>query len=145
MKNLKNLPFVLIIVATVLFAACKAEKLAPAQESVKDITGKWKVVKATRNGTDITNLIDFSQFRVSFKEGKYTLDNKLPFLVTANGTYTLDDPQYPFQIKFTGSGSKAVATTFNYPIVNGVRQLSITFSPGCPGNTYVYVFQQTTN
>ena len=145
MKNLKNLLFVLISMAAVLFAGCKAERLAPAKESVKDITGKWKVVKAIRNGTDITALVDFSQFRVNFQDGKYTLTNKLPFLVSSDGTYALDDPQYPFQIKFTAGNSKSVATAFNYPIVNGARQLSITFSPGCLGNTYVYVFQQTTN
>ncbi len=134
--------FVVMIMALLCFSACKTEKVLPAAEAVKDISGNWQVIKATRNGTDITNIADFTQFRLKFSEGKYSLVNKLPFLVTQDGAYSLDNPQYPFQITFTATGAKAVATAFTYPVVNGVRQLSLTFSPGCPNNTYVYVFQK---
>ncbi len=143
--NIIGLQLVFVIIAAVFLGSCKTEKIVPSQEAVKDISGNWKVIKATRNGSDITRIVDFTQFRLSFASGKYTLENKLPFIVALNGTYSLDDPQFPFQIKFTGSDSKAVSTAFTYPIVNGVRQLSITFSPGCPGNTYVYVFEKAAN
>jgi hypothetical protein len=68
--------------------------------------------------------------------------NKLPFLVNDDGKFSLDDPQYPFKITFTANGATAVSTPFTYPVVNGKRQLSITFSPGCPNNSYVYVLQK---
>lgn len=133
-----------VIAALILFiTSCKTEKIVPNPEAVKDIKGNWQVLKATRNGADITSLVDFTQFKLVFDGTNYTLTNKLPFLVSQNGTYSLDDPQYPFQIAFTPAAAKTVATAFTYPIVNGVRQLSITFSPGCPNNSYVYTFQKS--
>jgi len=145
MKQLykKNrITWLLVLFAVMALASCKVERLSPVAESTKDISGDWTVISATRNGTDLMSIVDFSQFKVSFKDGKYTLINKLPFLVTKDGTYSFDDPQYPFKISFTAAGSPAVATAFTYPIVNGVRQLTLTFSPGCPGNTYVYTFKK---
>jgi hypothetical protein len=132
----------LFMLALLAGTSCKVEQLKPATEAVKDISGNWTVVAATRNGTDLTSIVDFSQFKLTFSAGKYTLVNKLPFLVSQNGAYSLDDPQYPFQISFTPAGGKAVATAFTYPIVAGVRQLTLTFSPGCPNNVYVYTFQK---
>jgi hypothetical protein len=132
----------LLILALLAWTSCKVESLKPSAEAVKDISGNWTVITATRNGTDLMSIVDFTQFKLSFNQGKYTLINKLPFLVSQNGTYSLDDPQYPFQISFTPAGSKAVSTAFTYPIINGVRQLTLTFSPGCPNNTYVYTFKK---
>lgn len=133
----------LFILLAACLSSCKMEEPAPAKEAVKDISGNWRVVKATRNGTDITSIADFGQFRLEFSNGKYTLLNKVPFLVTQNGTYALDDPKYPFKITFTAGTAAPVSTAFNFPIVNGVRQLTLTFSPGCTSNTYVYVFEKT--
>jgi hypothetical protein len=145
MKQLykKNrITWLLVLFAVMAFTSCKVERLTPVAESTKDISGDWTVISATRNGTDLMSAVDFSQFKVSFKDGKYTLINKLPFLVSNDGTYSFDDPQYPFKISFTATGSPAVATAFTYPIVNGIRQLTLTFSPGCPGNIYVYTFKK---
>jgi len=139
-QNKRNWPLILFVM--MVFASCKVERLSPVAESTKDISGDWTVIAATRNGTDLMSTIDFSQFKVSFKDGKYTLINRLPFLVSKDGSYSFDDPQYPFKISFTATGSPAVATAFTYPIVNGIRQLTLTFSPGCPGNTYVYTFKK---
>lgn len=133
----------LFMLLTACLSSCKMEEAAPAKEAVKDISGNWRVVKATRNGTDITTIADFSQFRLNFSNGKYTLVNKVPFLVSQNGAYALDDPRYPFKITFTAGTAAPVSTAFNFPIVNGVRQLTLTFSPGCTNNTYVYVFEKT--
>jgi hypothetical protein len=133
----------MVLAIIIGFSSCKIEKLAPAQEAVKDISGNWRIIRATRNGADLTTIVDFSQFRINFKDGKYTLVNKVPFLVNDDGTYALDDPKYPFKISFKAGGATPVATAFNFPIVNGVRQLTITFSPGCANNSYVYVFQKT--
>jgi hypothetical protein len=139
---LKQCGFLLIAIAAIFMASCKAERVLPVRESVKDITGSWQVIRATRNGTELTSLIDFTKFRVNFKDGGYTIENPLPFLVNTNGKFTLDDPEYPFKITFIATGGTAVSTPFNYPIVNGKRQLSITFSPGCTSNSYVYVLQK---
>ena len=141
--KLKQSALSLTILFLLALASCKVEKISPVAESVKDISGTWQVIAATRNGTDLTTLVDFTQFKVVFKSGSYTLVNSLPFIVSANGTYSLDDPQYPFQISFKATGAATpVATSFNYPIVNGVRILTLTFSPGCPQNSYVYTLKK---
>lgn len=129
----------LLITAMLSVASCKVDKIAPVAESAKDISGSWKIVQATRNGTDITSIVDFTQFRVKFNNaGSYTLLNTLPFVVTADGKYSLDDPSYPFKLTFSPAGGQQTAISFNYPVVSGVRQLKMTFSPGCTSNTYIY-------
>lgn len=140
----KNIFKALLMMAVVILAAsCKTEKVLPQKEALKDISGNWQVIRATRNGTDLSGLVDFSKFKINFNEGSYKLENKLPFLVATDGTFSLDDPLYPFKITFTANGGQPIATPFTYPIVNGKRQLSISFSPGCANNTYVYVLQKT--
>ena len=132
-----------ICMISVFFTCCKVEEIAPIAEAPKNISGSWKITKATRNGTDITNLLDFSQFRIRFDStGNYKLENKLPFLVNADGTYEMDDPLYPFKVTFKPTGTTPVTTTFNYPIVSGKRQFNVTFSPGCDLNVYIYTMIQ---
>jgi hypothetical protein len=133
---------ILVMMVALLATACKTEKVLPQKEAIKDITGSWQVIKATRNGSDLTSIIDFTGFKINFTATGYALVNKLPFLVDQDGTFALDDPEYPFKITFTAAGKTPVATAFTYPIVNGKRQLSLTFSPGCVGNSYVYVLQK---
>jgi hypothetical protein len=44
-------------------------------------------------------------------------------------------------ITFTENGSEqAVEVGIQYPIADGARRLSITHSPGCSDNKYVYLF-----
>lgn len=126
-----------------LLFSCKIEEISPVGEAPKNISGSWKILKATRNGTDITNAFDFTQFRVKFDStGNYTIVNRVPFLVNTNGTYSLDDPAYPFRITFTPQGGSAVATSFNYITTAGVRQLNLTFVPGCELNAYIYTLEK---
>jgi hypothetical protein len=143
MKKNYNIKRMLLLMLVVLMAAaCKTEKVLPQQEALKDISGSWQVIKATRNGTDLSALVDLSQFRINFDGGGYKLMNKLPFIVTQDGAFSLDDPLYPYKITFTVAGGTPVSTAFTYPIVNGKRQLSLTFSPGCTNNAYIYVLQR---
>lgn len=116
-------------------------------ESAKNLDGTWKIIKAYRNEVDITGLMDFTQFRLSFKQDHtYTIENYLPFIVGKDGVWSLDDPQYPFRLSFTADGSPdALQTTISYPIVNGHRQIGLTFSPGCKNNNYTYLLEKTTN
>lgn len=148
MKNFNRIIFSLGMLAVLMWASCKTDKINGLAEPAKDITGTWKVIKATRNGTDLFSLLDtnyysFNKFTVKFNEGKYTLVNPMPFIVSADGTYTLDNPQYPFKITFTQTGGSAsVSTNFTYPIANGARTLTLVFSPGCTNNTYSYTLEK---
>ena len=148
LNKFNKINFLLVLFSMLVWASCKTDKIAPVAEPTKDLTGTWKIVAATRNGTNLLPLVDsatinFNKFSLVFSGGNYTIANPLPFLVSQNGTYALDNPQFPFQITFKPTGSTTpVATAFTYPIVNGVRVLTIVFSPGCPQNTYSYSFEK---
>jgi len=134
-----------IMLLALMWTSCKLEQVAPVPESNKDLTGTWKVLQATRNGTNLIPLFDFTQFSITFNgsAGTYTLNNPIPFIELVNGKYSLDNPQYPFTITFTAAGGQPVPTAFNYPIIDGSRQIIMTFSPGCPQNTYVFTLTKS--
>lgn len=149
MKNFRILIFCGLIasVCLLLGSSCKTDRIKPFSEPVKDLTGTWKITKATRNGTDLSTVLDsnvysLSKFSIVFTGTSYTISNPLPFIVSANGTYSLDNPQYPFQITFTPTGAAAASAPFTYPIVNGVRVLTLVFYPGCGQNTYSYSLEK---
>lgn len=130
---------------TILFVAgCKKEETSTGDESVKDITGSWKIVKLIRNGEDMTQRIDLSKFRIVFNsDNSYTLVDKMAFVVDEPGTFKLDDPQYPFGLILTPQNSTESANiTFQFPVISGKRELSLTMSPGCSSNTYQYFFEK---
>ena len=143
-KSNKIIYSLAILLLSLVWVSCKTDRINGITEPAKDISGSWKIIKATRNGTDLFSLLDtnyynLNKFRVTFNEGKYTVVNPLPFIVSQNGAYALDNPQYPFKITFTETGSTTpVSTAFTYPIVDGARVLTLVFSPGCPQNTYSY-------
>ena len=116
-------------------------------EATKDLSGTWKISTATRNGTDITAVVDFSQFALHLNtDGTYTLENYLPFVARHDGTWSIDDPKYPFKLFFTEAGSQDTThVEMNYPIQNGARELLIKLSPGCGSNTYTYTMVRTSN
>jgi hypothetical protein len=61
MKKIYQIKSLLLVMTiAVLATSCKTEKVLPQKEALKDITGSWQVIKATRNGTDLTSIIDFS-------------------------------------------------------------------------------------
>lgn len=113
-------------------------------EGRKDINGTWQIINVTRNGQDITANFDFSRFRIKFlPDHTYTIRNHVPFIVKDGGTWSLDDPQYPFNIAFKQAGQEeSLITEFNYPIVEGERRLYLTFSPGCKDNIYRYIMEE---
>lgn len=115
-------------------------------ETPKDITGSWEIVQVSRNSEDITGAVDFSKFRLNLSDDNtYNIENYLPFIVSQDGNWSLDDPQYPFKITFeTEDSAEPVVTDFNYPTVDGNRQIVLNFSPGCPSNSYEYVLQRVT-
>jgi hypothetical protein len=145
MKIKQLLLFAFVAFGYLFHASCEDEMASVVtDEPVKDIAGSWKVVQLTRNGEDLSQRLDLSDFRIDFKEdGSYTLANGLPFVLVGSGTYTLNDPQYPFSVLMTADGGpEQTAVKLQYPVVRGKRQLSLSFSLGCAGNTYQYNFER---
>ena len=137
--------FILMLIS--IMVSCSTIDAYDVDESVKDISGVWKLQLVSRNGIDITESMDFSQFTLNLNsDGTYTIDNYLPFVVKENGIWNTDNPTMPFQIVFKEeSKSEPVKVELNYPIVNGSRSLTIKLSPGCYSNTYVYQLIRTSN
>lgn len=129
------------LLAAVLFS-CQREMVPVPMESSKTLNGTWKVVKAVRNGTDLTNRFDFSGFKIVFQDSLYTLDSLVPFPVSTNGSFHLDNPAYPFKLYLKEAGSDYKTLSMQFPIAGGVRNIIFSFSPGCTGNTYQYTLQQ---
>jgi hypothetical protein len=127
---------------SLVIASCKRKEIL-VPEQAKDIAGEWRITKAMRNGIDITTLTDFTQFRIRFTaDQQYSIENPLPFIVSKNGSYAIDDPKYPFRITFSQTGGTAVSSSFTYPVVNGKRNMNFSFSPGCAANTYLYTLER---
>lgn len=125
----------------IIIAACKKDKLV-FTEANKPLTGSWKIIKAVRNGEDLTTAYDFTKFRISFADSSYTLTEPVPFVVSKNGHWSFDDPQYPNELSFRQDGSNtSIKPTFRYPVVKGRRNLVLTFSPGCTANKYEYTLE----
>lgn len=136
--------FYILICAMLFVAGCKKEVPATGDESIKDITGSWKIVKLIRNGEDMSQRIDLSKFRIVFNaDNTYSLVDKMAFVVDEPGTFRLDDPQYPFGLILKPqSGTESTNVTFEFPVIEGKRELSLTLSPGCSSNKYQYFFQR---
>lgn len=125
----------------ILFS-CEKERTTAPLEPVKTINGSWKIIKATRNGADLTARFDFSAFRISFTDSTYTITDLVPFIVGKNGKWSFDDPTYPFKMSFTAQNDTVKSSSILYPVTNGVRNMIISFSPGCTSNTYQYTLQK---
>lgn len=108
------------LLTTLLVTSCDTFS-APADpdkntEQVKDISGTWQLTTVSRNSNDITETMDFSQFQIDLKkDGKYTIENYLPFVVRHNGTWKVDDIYYPFLPLFHRRWSHG-AGQYRYPI-----------------------------
>lgn len=148
MKN-KMIKVTFMLLSIIMLNACdkfSATESDVFEETHKDLSGVWKLEKVTRNGIEITELMDFSKFSIELKEdGNYLIENYLPFVVKNNGKWQVDDPLYPFHLIFEedGGSSAEVSVEIEYVIVNGKRSLAVDLSPGCFTNEYTYVFNRT--
>jgi hypothetical protein len=142
--------YLFIILLMVTASSCKLEHVTVPPEPDKNITGTWKIATVLQNSAtlfDTTKALglpkgfDFTQFRVTFKGNAYTTNTAAPFIVSSNGTYSLNEP-YTTKLTFKPDTSKAVSLDFYYPVTGGARQLIITFSPGCPSNSYEYILEK---
>lgn len=144
----KTLIATTILLIFTFFISCdtfKDNEFSDYNESNKNIDGVWQLKTVSRNGVDITNEMDFSQFRLNLNvDGSYTLENYLLFAVKKDGQWRVDDPQYPFNLILRENNSNNDVTIgLKYPIVEGKRIISISLSPGCHSNTYIYEFEKT--
>jgi len=141
-KNMIVSKTIIFLLLALVFVACKPEMLVTPSESTKNLSGNWQIIKATRNGTDLTTRFDFSKFRIHFTDSSYTIDSLVPFIVSHSGRWSFDDPQYPFTLTFQATDSSAKTSPLQYPVTGGQRNVIITFSPGCSLNTYQYTIQK---
>ncbi len=133
-----------LLCSVVLFTSCQTTKEALA-EPQKDLNGTYKIVRITRNSVDITQYVDSAGFRLTLAtDATYTLQsNNIPFLVNSNGKWSVDDPQYPYNLSFSPTDStNTFIGLIGTPVAKGQRNLEVTFSPGCPANSYVYTFEK---
>ncbi len=145
MKTNLLLPAVFMALGLVGVSSCEdGISDMTTEETVKDITGSWKVIQLTRNGEDLSQRLDLADFRIDFNpDGTYTLAEQLPFIADAPGTYRLSDPQYPFALVLRPEGAQEdVVAGFQFPVVKGKRQLSLSFSLGCESNAYQFNFER---
>lgn len=141
MKSVQSYILTLCIIFLLFFInSCTKESTKSPSEPDKNIMGTWKISGVMRNGVDITSFFDFTSFSIEFKEnGTYVINNPVPFVVSKNGSWSLDDPMHPLRISFSQSGSAETFTNeFNYPVVGESRRIILTGSPGCSLNTYQY-------
>ncbi|TKK67950.1 DUF5004 domain-containing protein [Ilyomonas limi] len=134
----------LLLFSIIFFTSCKTTKDVLV-EPQKDLNGTWKIVMVTRNTVDITEYIDSSGFRLTLaNDNTYTLQsNNIPFVVNSNGKWSVDDPQYPYNLSFNPTDSSSTFTgSIGTPASKGLRNLEVTFSPGCRANSYVYTFEK---
>ena len=141
----------LFMMAAILTVSCStfSDETNPygGGEAMKNMSGTWKLQTVTRNGVDITGSMDFTRFQLHLKsDGTYNIENYLPFVVREDGTWSVNDPYYPMLLSFKENGAAdGINLNFNYPVVDGKRSLSITLSPGCHSNTYVYTLYRETD
>lgn len=143
--NMKNILFFILLIGTV--GACdtfKDETSGNYMEVSKNIQGNWQLTEVTRNGVDISKKMNFTGFHLLLNsDNTYTLKNYLPFIVKGNGTWKVDDPEYPHYLIFMeDNASSEISSAMKYPIVDGKRRISLTFNTGCSSNAYTYVFDK---
>lgn len=148
----KNVTGIVLVALVGVLAGCRAEDYYVAAESQKAIEGSWKIVKFSRNGTDMTERVNGEDFVLTFHDENgsdpfsYSIESRLPFVVSKNGSWAFDDPTYPFAISFSpedGSGAREVP--FLFPVMEGERRINLSFSPGCSENNYEYILEKSDN
>ncbi|MGO3108895.1 MAG: DUF5004 domain-containing protein [Sphingobacterium sp.] len=146
MMRIKQLLALIAVSSFLVMSSCEDEisKISSGDEPIKEIAGKWHVVQLSRNGEELSERMDMTNFSIEFKpDGTYSVAEQLPFMLQGSGNYRLNDPQYPFSLLMSAQDDgQELAVSMQYPVVKGERQLSLSFSLGCSGNTYQYNFER---
>ena len=114
---------VLLFVLLGTVSACNTfkDEIAPDSymEVPKQLDGKWQLKTVVRNGTDISEVMDFSQFRLIMnKDNTYNIENYLPFL---------DEPyRNLFRLQMMAIGKLNERIRHDEPLVEFANQVSNT-------------------
>lgn len=152
MKNISSgrIIYLFLLMLAGIFTGCKNEKLVVPNEPTKHITGTWRITNVMqdgivlydqRNPTAYPGAFDFSTFRLIFNGSNYTTNAAAPFIVSTDGTYSLDQP-FSTKLSFTPKTGSSISLDFYYPVTAGQRQLILTFIPGCFNNSYQYILEK---
>jgi hypothetical protein len=114
-----------------------------------NINGNWTIDKATQNGTDITDKLDFETFTINLNyDGDQPTTFSIPVFNVpfgidfSTGSWVFDDITYPTKLIFTSSnGNTTTVDLDTIPLVSGVDNFNLTFNTGCDSNIYVYNFK----
>mgnify|MGYP006075528251 FL=1 len=136
----------LVFLVVGLFLMCESPIFIPegAFEEVEvDMSGSWKITAAYRNGIEISDKFDFSDFglklNVSNSEATtYHIETKqVPFPVISDGNWKYNDPVYPTQMLLLSALDTAIIEFVASPI-SGFNEMRIQFQLGCSDNAYIY-------
>ena len=114
---------VLLFVLLGIVSACNTfkDEITPDSymEVPKQLDGKWQLKTVIRNGTDISEVMDFSQFRLIMnKDNTYNIENYLPFL---------DEPyRNLFRLQMMAIGKLNERIRHDEPLVEFANQVSNT-------------------
>ncbi|MDN3493539.1 DUF5004 domain-containing protein [Winogradskyella bathintestinalis] len=115
-----------------------------------NINGNWTIDRATQNGNDISEKLDFETFTLNLD---YNGDQPTTFSIpvfnipfgteSLSGTWKFDDITYPTKLIFTGNdGNSSAINLVTVPLTSEVNNFSLEFSSGCDSNIYVYSFKK---
>ena len=91
-------------------------------EVAKNINANWQLSAVSRNGVDITDMMDFTRFHIVLNEDNtYKIENYLPFIVKGNGSWSVDDPIYPFHLFFKENGTEKEIMVSSFLLQRTVR------------------------
>ncbi len=115
-----------------------------------NIQGSWTVNKATQNGNDITEKLNFETFSINLNyEGNqpstFTIPTfNVPFGIDfSSGTWKFNDITYPTALIFTDNNGISSTVEFSQiPVNSGTPNLKLKFKLGCDANTYIYSFNK---
>ena len=117
-------------------------------EFTVNIQGSWTIDKATQNGNDITNKLDFETFTLNLnydgdQPNTFSIPTfNVPFGIDfSSGTWKFDDNTYPTKLIFkSNTGTTATVELSQIPLATGTNNLNLKFNLGCEANTYIYSF-----
>lgn len=140
----------LILIFSVVWFSCEDQQIeipeGALREHAVDLAGVWKVKRVLLNNSDITSVFDFNQISLTLMMDQSPTDFSIepgsaPFPVRKAGKWQYDDLAYPTSILFEEQSVKH-PVSFAAPPISGDKSFRISFSLGCPDNSYTYYFEK---
>lgn len=149
--------YIILMAVSLIYAGCKKDKktLGPRYNPLETISGSWMLYEATQSDTttavieesDITDYYNKSNMTAGFTLDKATMsfqaDTLLKKHFVNNGTWALDDPEYPSQIILTDG----IGNSLSYRLVKAVRPIDdlmiLRRSVSCPNGDFLFNYTWT--